>query len=83
MIKKEIYQKVAQELDIPVSMVKKIYTQYWRTIAEYMESLNINKDMSEEEFQKLQPNINIPSLGKFYCDINRFKALKRKLNTDV
>ena len=38
--------------------------------------LDPKENLSEEEFNKLRTNFNIPSLGKLACPFDRYKALK-------
>jgi hypothetical protein len=33
--------------------------------------------LSDEEFMKLQPNVNIPSIGKLYITLDRYKRMKK------
>ena len=39
--------------------------------------------MTDEEFAKLQPNINIPSLGKFFVTLDKYKKEKKKYNVKM
>lgn len=34
--------------------------------------------MCEEEFNKLKTNFNIPSLGKIYCNFDKYKGIKEQ-----
>lgn len=69
--------KVAEELNLSEEFVDKVYRAYWTTIRGYMASLPLQEDLTEEEFNKLRPNINIPSIGKFHVTYDRYKN-KRK-----
>lgn len=71
---KEVIREAALQLNLPQEYVWKVYKNYWKSIREFMSSLQI-KDITEEEFEKLQTSVNIPSLGKFYID---FKSIKHK-----
>lgn len=75
----EIISQVAQSTDINKELVDKIYKSYWRAVYEYITSLPLKEDLSDEEFMKLKPNVNIPSLGKLYVTLDRYKKIK-KLN---
>lgn len=46
-------------------------------IKEHIEALPLKEDMSEEEFVRMQPNVNIPSLGKLNVTFERYKALRQ------
>jgi hypothetical protein len=36
----------------------------------------LKEDLTDEEFLKLQPNVNIPSIGKLYVTPERYRRLK-------
>lgn len=75
----EIYEEVANEIDLPVDIVKKVYMVYWRIIKEHMQSLNLlDTNLTEEEFNKLKTNISIYHLGKFYITYNIYKKLREE-----
>lgn len=38
----------------------------------------LKEELSEEEFKKLRPNINIPSLGKLACSYDRYVGIKKR-----
>lgn len=78
MISSEIIAKVANDLGLPKELVEKTYSAYWKVIKDYIISLPLKKDLSEKEFKKLRPNINIPSIGKLYITYDRYKRLKRR-----
>lgn len=79
MMYKEIYEKVAQELGIPVEVVKTAYHLYWRFIRDTIESLPLRTNLSEEEFKSLRTHFNIPSLGKLTCTYDRYKGVSKRL----
>ena len=71
-------KQVAAEMGMSASFVEKVYLGYWRTIHEYMSSLPLKEELTDEEFLKLRPNINIPSIGKFYITLEDYHKAKRK-----
>lgn len=73
----EIISKVAEELSLPVRLVDRTYRAYWRSIREHITSLPLKEDLTDEEFLKLQPNVNIPSIGKLYVTLDRYKRMKK------
>ena len=73
-----LYKKVAEELNIPVEVVKLAYTSYWKFIKNTIQELPLKEDLSEEEFNKLRTNFNIVSLGKLSCNYDRYKKVKQK-----
>lgn len=73
----EIILKVSRDLDLPKDFVDKVYKGYWKAIKEIIAALPLKNDITEEEFQKLRTNINIPSLGKLNCTYNRYKLIRQ------
>ena len=74
---KEIVARVSDNTGLSKSFVDKVYKAYWRTIKEYVESLPLKGECTEEDFHKMRCNINIPSIGKFYISDGRFRNLKK------
>lgn len=79
----EIVSKVAISTGLPKELVNRTYKSYWRVIKEHIQQLPLKDDLSDEEFNKLQPNVNIPSIGKLYVTLNRYKRLKKKYKLDI
>lgn len=71
-----LYKQVAEEMNIPVEVVKEAYLSYWKFIRKTIQELPLKNDLSEEEFAKLKTNFNIVSLGKLSCDYDRYVKLK-------
>jgi hypothetical protein len=76
----DIYKEVAEELGLPKQVVKKAYSSFWKFIRTTIGELPLKEDLSEEEFDKLKTNFNIPSLGKLNCTIDKFNSTKKKLD---
>ena len=73
----EIITKVAVSLELPVGFVNKVYRAYWKAIREHVVSMPLKEDLSDEEFLKLQPNVNIPSIGKLHVTLDRYHKMKK------
>ena len=73
---KEIIAEISVRLNLPKGLVDKTYRAYWRAVREHIESLPLKEELTDEEFLKLQPNVNIPSIGKLYVTLDRYKAMK-------
>lgn len=71
-----IYKEASRITGIPKDIVEKAYNSYWRAVREHLSSLPLKEDITEEEFNALQPSINMPSLGKLYVTYERQKALR-------
>ena len=67
---------MANKLGLPREVVKEAYESYWRYIRCTISELPLKNDLSEEEFNKLRTNFNVPSLGKLSCTYSRYKAIK-------
>ena len=73
----EIVIEVSKRLGLSKDLVNKIYKAYWKSVKEHITSMPLKKDLSDEEFMELQPNVNIPSLGKFCVTLDRYKAMNK------
>ena len=74
----EMVSRVSNSTSLSKALVNKVYKTYWRTVKEYIESLPLKQNLPEEEFLKLRPNVNIPSIGKFYVTLGGYKRTKYK-----
>ena len=74
----EIIAEVASSLNLSQKYVDRVYKAYWKAIRNYITALPLKDDLTDEEFLKLKPNINIPSIGKFYVSLNRYQRLKKQ-----
>ena len=72
----DLVTQVSKELNLPFRVVDKVYKSYWKSIRDTIQELPLKDDISEEEFQKLRTNFNIPSLGKLTCTYDRVKGVK-------
>lgn len=72
-------EQAAKSLGLDKEFVSSVYKGYWKTINEYISSLEFPKDCTEEEYNRLiRPNINIPSIGKLCVTYNRYKNVLKK-----
>ena len=78
MIYKEIISQVAEETGLSKHLVDRTYRAYWKAIRSYIKALPLNKELSDEEFLKQKPNINIPSIGKLYVTLDKYQRMKRQ-----
>lgn len=70
--------ETAEKYGLEKKLVDDVYRAYWRSIRNYIESLNLKDDLTEEEFDKLRPNINLPQLGKLFVTKERYGTMKEK-----
>lgn len=73
----EIIAKVADSTGLSKHFVNKTYKAYWRAVKEHIAALPLKQDLTEEEFLELQPNVNIPSIGKLYVTLGGYKKIKK------
>lgn len=78
---KDIINKVAIQLNLPPKYVWEIYKGYWSYVRQYLSSLPLKDIETQEEFSKLRPNVNIPSIGKFHLDWERLKSKRENERT--
>lgn len=71
----EIIKKVSIQLDLPITLVDKTYKTYWKVVRDHIASLPLKEELTDKEFLSLQPNVNIPSLGKFYVTLERYRKV--------
>jgi hypothetical protein len=74
----EIVYKVSEELNLPPELVEKTYKAYWYSIRSMISELPLKDIKTEEEFNRLKPNFNIPSIGKLSITWERFKGLQKR-----
>jgi hypothetical protein len=79
----EIVNQVAETYGFTPRFVDRVYKGYWKAIRTHITSLPLKEDLTDEEFLALQPNVNIPSLGKLYVSLDRYKKLKEHYNKTV
>lgn len=76
----EIIGQVSSSLNLPRSFTDKVYKSFWRAIKEHIEALPLKDDLTDEEFLRLKPNVNIPSIGKLYVTLDKYKRIKYMAN---
>lgn len=76
----EIISQVAVETGVDRRTVDRTYRAYWGAIRDYVSSLPLKDDLTDEEFARLRPNVNIPSIGKLYVTLERYRRMKRLHN---
>lgn len=74
----EIIKQVANELELPYDVCHKAYMSAWKFVLDHIQELPLSADLPTEEFRKLRPNFNMPSLGKFYVTEELFTRKNEK-----
>lgn len=80
MIYREVVTLLSEELTIPEEVIDAAYKSFFEFIRETVIGLPLKEELSEEDFNKLRTNFNIPSLGKLHCTYDRYKGMKERLN---
>jgi len=73
----EIIHRTSSETGLAKRLVDRTYKAYWKAIREYIKSLPLKEDLTDEEFMQLRPNINLPSLGKLNVTLDRYHGMKK------
>jgi hypothetical protein len=76
----DIFSAVSSHTGLSQDFVRKVYKAYWKVVREHIISLPLKDDLSDEAFLSLQPNVNIPSIGKFYVTPERYRRVKNYHN---
>lgn len=76
----EIIRVVADDTNLSKRLVDRTYRAFWRAIREHICSLPLKEELSDEEFMQLQPNVNIPSIGKLHVTLDRYHRMKKMFN---
>lgn len=77
---KDVLNKVSKDTGIEVDIIDKTYKSYWVFIRNTIQELPLKDNLSEDSFNELKTNFNIPSLGKLSCTYNRYRRVKDKFN---
>ena len=71
-------RKVARKLSVDQKLVETVYKSYWKFIKNQISSVSL-KEISEEEFNSLDINFNLPYLGKLYVKYEKIERYRRRL----
>lgn len=74
----DIFKQVSEELNLPLEVIKLAYKSQWEFIRESIKILPLKQNLSEEEFNKLRTNFNVPSIGKLSCTYKRYQGVKKQ-----
>lgn len=74
----EIISKVAESTGLSKTLVNKTYKAYWKAVRDHIISIDLKGHLTDEEFEKARPNINIPSIGKLHVSLDRYHRFIRQ-----
>lgn len=70
--------KIAKEHNLDSEVVYDTYMSYWLFIKRYIGGLKLDENLTEDEFNNIQVNVNIPHIGKFYSTYPRYLNCKKR-----
>lgn len=73
----EMVSRVADSMGLSKKLVDRTYKSYWKVVREHIVALPLKQNLSDEEFLQLRPNVNIPSIGKLFVTLDRYRSIKR------
>lgn len=74
----DIVIQLSKELDIPEKVVDEAYKSFFTFIRETISGLPLKDDLTEEEFNSLKTNFNIPAIGKLHCTYERYLGMREQ-----
>ena len=88
----EIFQQVADEMNLEKKVVSTAYLISWKFVKEKIEALPLKEDLTREEFRKLRTTFKIPHFGNLYLkedyffwkknNYKKYNSSKNKSNED-
>ena len=78
------YKKVAKDFNLSSKDIERVYKSFWFYIVKHIREIPLKSELlSEEDFNKIIINFNIPLLGKLGCTYNKYKYITLKYNKYV
>jgi len=77
----DIIDTVSMDTGLPKDLVERTYKAYWKAVRKHICSLPLKEELTDEEFQRLRPNVNIPSIGKLYVTLDRYRNIKKRFHS--
>ena len=75
----KVIKRVAKELNLPEDLIKNTYMSYWKIVKDSIQSIPL-KDINIDQIKEYKTSINIPSLGKLSCTLDKYKRIKDRYN---
>lgn len=75
----EIVARVSERTGLPERLVDRTYRAYWRAVRRHIAGLPLKEDLTDAEFLRLRPNVNIPSIGKLTVTLDRYRRVRDRL----
>lgn len=71
-------EQVARNLSVNKKLVENVYKSYWKFIKNHVASYSL-RGMSQEEFESIDTNFNIPYIGKLYIKKDKLERYNNQL----
>lgn len=72
-----IAKEVSSKLGLPRQVILNVYKSFWEFIKDTAEELPLKEDLTEEDFNDLKLNFNLPYIGKLYCNYDTYVKTKK------
>lgn len=73
-----IINDLSTELGLPKNVILNTYKSYWNYIKNTISKIDFDSINSEQEYNKVKVNFNIPNLGKLGCSYDRMIKIKQQ-----
>lgn len=74
---KMLIHSIGLKYNLQDEVIRKIIASPYRFARETIKALDIRDDITEEEYNELKTNFNLPSIGKLYSNYEVFKKHKK------
>lgn len=74
----DIVHELSKEMSLKEEVIDTIYKSFYSFIRESITNLPLKEELSEEEFDNLKTNFNIPAIGKLHCTYERYLKMKKQ-----
>jgi len=71
-------RRVSRKLCVDKKLVEDVYRSYWCFIKSKVTQVPL-REISEEEFNLLETNVNLPLLGKLYVEYDKIERYRKHL----
>ena len=71
-------KRVSRKLSVDQKLVEDVYKSYWNFIKTTVSSVPL-KEISEEDFNSIALNFNLPYLGKLYVEYSKIERYRKRI----
>lgn len=77
---KKLVEEIAEKHGVELSQAREVRDSMFSFIRKEIGKIDYTGVDTEEEFDKIKKNFNIPKLGKLYANYYNLKSIKKKNN---